>query len=110
MKANSIRSDAAGMGDAEFLQRLRKLIGRDCEHLGKRCKLIEILTDEGTLVLEARDGIPPIQTDQYGHAAYRANEVVQIPIFAADREQPSDELMDLLACLGACADQEEAQG
>jgi hypothetical protein len=90
----------------EFLRRLRRLIGRDCAHAGRRCKLIEILADEGTIVLETRGGIPPIQTDQYGQAAYRANEIIQVPIFGPDSDELSEDLMELLACLGACADEE----
>lgn len=94
------------MEDAGFLQRLRKLIGRDCGYLGKRCRLIEILADEGTLVLETREAIPPIQIDQYGQAAYRGNEVVQIPLYGENPEELSDELIELLACLNACDEQQ----
>jgi len=91
------------MTDDAFLDRLRGLIGRDCEYLGGRCRLIDVLADEGTLVLERRGGLPAIQTDQYGHASHRGSEVLQIPIFGKDRDHFSDELMDLLACLSACA-------
>jgi hypothetical protein len=93
------------MEDADFLRRLRRLIGRECEHLGRRCRLIEILADEGTLVLETREGLPPIHADQYGQAAFRANEVVHIPIYGADRDALSEDLLQLLACLGKCADE-----
>jgi hypothetical protein len=89
------------MTDDGFLDRLRGLIGRDCEYLGGHCRLVEVLPDEGTVVLERRAGTPPIQTDQYGQASHRANEVVQIPIFGADRDHFSDELMDLFASLSA---------
>lgn len=87
--------------DRGFLQRLRKLIGRDCEFLGKRCRLVEVLADEGVLILEAHERLPPIQTDQYGQAAYRANDLMQIPIFGRDGTSFSEEIMDLLACLSA---------
>lgn len=90
------------MNDDGFLDRLRGLIGRDCEHLGRRCRLVEVLADEGVLVLESRGGLPPVQLDQFGQASHRANEVVQIPIFGADRDHFSDELMDLFNCLSAC--------
>ena len=39
--------------------------------------------------------------DQFGQASHRGNEVVQIPIFGADRDHFSDELMDLFNCLSA---------
>ena len=94
-----MRSEANGSNDSSFMQRLRRLIGRDCRYLGRRCRLVEILPDEGILVLEVREGIPPIQLDQYGQAAYRANEVTQIPIFGADPEDLSDDLLELLAHL-----------
>lgn len=89
------------LNDSAFMQRLRRLIGRDCSYLGRRCRLVELLADEGTLVLETREGMPPIQTDLYGQAAYRANEVMHIPIFAEDRESISDDLLELLAHLDA---------
>ena len=91
------------MTDDGFLDRLRGLIGRDCEYLGGHCRLVEVLADEGAVVLERRGGLPPIQPDQYGHASHRGNEVVQIPIFGADRDHFSDELLDLFACLSACS-------
>jgi hypothetical protein len=89
------------VNDAAFLQRLRSLIGRDCRYLGRRCHMVEILADEGTLVLETRDGVTPIQTDQYGHAAFRAHEFVHVPIFDEDRNALSDDLLDLLANINA---------
>jgi len=87
-----------------LLQRLRKLIGRDCEFLGKHCRLVEILEDEGVLVLETHEQLPPIQKDQYGHASYRANDTMQIPIFGRDGTSFSEEIMDLLACLSTRGD------
>mgnify|MGYP001278157918 CR=1 FL=1 len=90
------------MTDDTFLDRLRDLIGRDCEYLGAHCRLVEVLADEGILVLERRGGLPPIQTDQYGYASHRGTEVMQIPIFGADRDHFSEDLLDLFACLSAC--------
>lgn len=90
------------MDDSIFFDRLRRLIGRECEHLGKRCRLIEVLADEAALVLEVRERLPPIQTDQYGQAAWRAPEVIQVPVFA-DAEELSDDLKDILARLQATA-------
>jgi len=89
------------MTDDGFLDRLRGLIGRDCEYLGRHCRLVEVLPGDGILVLEQHGGVPPIQSDQYGHASHRGNEIIQVPIFGADRDHFSDELMDLFACLSA---------
>jgi hypothetical protein len=92
--------------DTGFLQRLRRLIGRDCSFLGQRYRLVEVLTDEGTLVLEARGGTPPIQTDQYGQAAFRAHEILHVSIHGPDPEELSDDLMDLLASLSRGGDEQ----
>jgi hypothetical protein len=88
-----------GENNRGLLQRLRSLIGRDCQFLGKRCRLVEILTDEGVLILETHERLPPIQTDQYGQAAYRANETMQVPIFGRDGASFSEEIMDLFSGL-----------
>lgn len=85
--------------DAGLLQRLRKLIGQECEYLGKPCRLVEILTDEAILILKTREQLPPIQTNQYGQALFRGDDLIQVPIFGRDRNQFSDELIDLLVHL-----------
>lgn len=91
------------MDDESFLQRLRGLIGRECDYLGRRCTLIEVLADEGTVVLEVREHLPPIQTDQYGQALYRGSEVIQVPIFGATGSELSEDLLDLLSRLPVAA-------
>jgi hypothetical protein len=63
---------------------------------------LDILEGDGweedeTLILEAREQLPPIQTNLYGHAAYRANDVLQIPIFDRDQTSFSEEIMSLFA-------------
>ena len=90
---------ADGEIDRVVMQRLRKLIGRDCAYVGKACLIVDILADQGALVLEARERLPPIQGDQYGRAAYRSNELLQIPIFGSDKTSLSEEIMDLFATL-----------
>ncbi len=87
------------MTDDAFTQRLRSLIGRDCCYYGRDCRIIEILVDnnqdQGHLVLEAFDAVPPIQTDQFGQAVFRANEHIEVPIQGPQGEF-SEELMHLL--------------
>jgi hypothetical protein len=80
---------------------LRRLIGRECRYLGRRCRLIEVLGDEGVVVLEMHEETPPIQTDQYGHPVSRANELLQVPIAGSDPGELSDELLDLLSLIGS---------
>jgi hypothetical protein len=94
------------LDEAEFLRRLRGLIGRECTHMGRSCRLVEILADEGALVMETRERTPPIQMDQYGQPTCRGNEIVQIPIFGRNTDELSEDLMDILACLHACVSED----
>ncbi len=92
------------MTDPAFTHRLRALIGRHCCYFGRDCRIVEILaeadSDQGHLVLEAFDQLPPIQTDQFGQAVFRANEHIEVPIHGAQGDF-SDELMHLLDSLQA---------
>jgi hypothetical protein len=90
--------------ESGFVSRLRRLIGRECRYLGRRCRLVEVLGDEGVVVLEMYEEPPPIQIDQYGHPAHRANELLQVPIAGSDPSELSDELLDLLSLLGSAGD------
>ena len=89
------------MLDRELMRRMRKLIGRRCTYLGQRCTLIEVLADDNALVLSLDESLPPIQTDLYGQASHRANEVWQIPIFGENPSQLSDELLEFLVAVRA---------
>jgi hypothetical protein len=92
------------MSDDPFIQRLRSLIGRNCRYLGRDCRIVEVLSEAhgspGEVVLEAIDGIPPIQTDQFGQAVFRSNEHIEIPIQGPEGDF-SEELMLLLETLDA---------
>ncbi len=94
------------MNNQTYSQRLRTLIGRNCQYFGRDCRIVEILpetdTDHGQLVLEVFDALPPIQTDQFGQAVFRGNEHIEVPIQGTQGEF-SDELMHLLDGLGAPA-------
>lgn len=83
------------MTDHIIIERLRRLIGRDCRWLGRTCRIVEVLPAEATLVLELREDRPPVQIDQYGQAAYRANEILELALFDADGGF-SEDLMLLL--------------
>lgn len=93
--------------DLGLLARLRNLIGRECVFLGKPCRLVEVLADQGVMILEARERLPPIQTDQYGQAAFRANDTIQVRIFGPDPSSFSEEMMDLFASLNTGGDHPE---
>ncbi len=96
---HSFDHQSNNLNDQYFLDKLRPLIGRDCDYLGRHCRLIEILPDQDLLVLEHRETTPPIQTDQYGQASFRGNDIVQIPIHDRDGDSFSEEMMDLFSCL-----------
>jgi len=98
------------MTDHVIIHRLRRLIGRDCRWLGRDCRIVEVLPQEARLVLEMQEETPPVQIDQYGQAAYRGNEIVELPLFD-DAGGFSEDLMLLLdeltddarATAGGCA-------
>jgi hypothetical protein len=85
--------------DQEVLRRLRNLIGRNCAYLGRRCLIIDVVSEEGALILETREGPPPIQVDQYGQPTNRANELLQVPIYGSGESWYSEEILDLFASL-----------
>jgi hypothetical protein len=89
------------MNDSQsFMERLRRIIGRECRFYGRSCRVVEILIDEGLLVLESREPTPPIQADQYGQAAYRANDHIEVTLFDQAGDL-SEDLMQLLDGLSA---------
>lgn len=61
--------------------------------------LIELLADEGTVILRCDESTPPIQRDQFGQALRRASETHQVAIFDADGENLSADMLDLMAGL-----------
>lgn len=60
--------------------RLAALSGRELDWLGRRCRIVEVLSDGPALVLEAVDAEPAIQANQYGEATRRAVEVHTVPL------------------------------
>jgi hypothetical protein len=83
------------MNDSSFTERLRSLIGRDCRYYGRPCRIVEVLAGEDRLILEARDTLPPIQADQYGQAAFRGNEHIDVRLFD-EGEALSEDLLHIL--------------
>lgn len=82
----------------EFLTRLRTHLGRRCQHAGRHWRLVEVLVADGRLVLESQDPEPPIQADQYGNAAFRAPEHLELALFTEGGE-PTKDLTRLLQAL-----------
>lgn len=91
------------MDGGELLDHLRNLVGRECEHLGDRCTLLDVLWGEGVVVLRVELTVPPIQPDQYGRPSFRTQELREIPIFGEGRKTCSEELLDLFSRMGNAA-------
>ena len=87
------------MIDPHLIDRLSTLLGRTCLHRGQPWRLIDLLPEEGLLVLESAEDRPAIQLDQFGRASHRAPEIRQIPVLAGDSEALSQELEELLGVL-----------
>ncbi len=86
--------------DDALRERLVKLIGRDCDHLGERCTLLDLVWPEGVMVLRTRSTTSVIHPDQYGQASCRLPELREVPVFAEDPSTYSQEFIELLASLG----------
>lgn len=79
--------------DAQFL---KSLMGRQVLFQGRRHAVIEILPDEGQLVLQDEHH-QVIQDNAYGRAYRRVHETVLIPIFIQpDTLNPDLESLQLL--------------
>jgi hypothetical protein len=89
--------------DEAFFTRMRKLIGGRCLYLNQRCTLLEVMAEEAILILRCEDGLPPVQSDQFGHASRRVSETLQVNILDEDGDNLSADAMDLLASFEARA-------
>ena len=84
------------LDDNLLLERMRSLIGSRFTYLHRDWVLIEVLGNEGQLVLSALQGTAPIQPDQYGQPSRRVPENLTIPVFSQDGESLSEDAMMLL--------------
>jgi hypothetical protein len=82
--------------DPQLIARLKALIGQPVTHEGQACRVLDLLTAEGLLILEVTDSPPGIQLDQFGHASHRGPILGQIPILGQDGSGPSEALAALL--------------
>lgn len=89
------------MGDQDWLKRVRDKIGQDCQYLGMRCTLVEVLPEDGLLVLRplSPGALSPIQLDQFGQPRRRALEMLQVPLFSDGGTGLSEEAQGLLGSL-----------
>ncbi|MEW8015548.1 MAG: hypothetical protein AB2807_12435 [Candidatus Sedimenticola endophacoides] len=83
--------------DQQLIRRLRPLIGNRYRYLQQEWSLVEVLVDEGSLVLSSLPGGYAIQHDQSGRASRRGPETRLIPVFDTRGGGYSEELQKLLA-------------
>jgi hypothetical protein len=84
------------MIDPHLHKRLSRLLGCTCLHRGQSWRLLDLLPQEGLLVLESAEPRPGIQLDQFGRASYRAPDLHQVPLFSKGGDALSAELEELL--------------
>ena len=84
------------LDDNLLLERMRSLIGSHFTYLQRDWILVEVLRDEGELILSALQGSAPIQPDQYGQPSRRVTENLSISVFSEDGESLSEDVMMLL--------------
>lgn len=85
------------MDDKDFIQRIRPLIGNHFVHLGRKWELIEVLADEGAVVLAAPSHTAVIQTNLFGEPSRKGPETVLVPLYGSSHDTLSEELIELLA-------------
>ena len=85
------------MDHATILRRMQSLIGKRFRYHGQTWALVDVLDEEGGVVLRNLDGGRPIQADQFGRASRRADETWLVPVFSADGDVLSEDLTELLA-------------
>lgn len=85
------------MNDRDYIQRIRPLIGNHFIHLGREWELIEVLADEGAVVLSDPSRRSVIQTNLFGEPSRRGPETVLVPLYGNDQDTLSEELIELLA-------------
>ena len=63
---------------------LRSLIGHAVKFRGRELRIVEILEDGPSLVLEQAQGARAIHGNQYGEAGRRSPDTWTLPVFASD--------------------------
>ncbi len=74
-------------------------VGRECTHLGYRCRWMDVIWPDGIVVLRLESSPARVHTDQYGQASFRMAELREVRIFGDDPETYSDEFLELLRSL-----------
>lgn len=72
------------------LQTLRDAIGRVIHFRGQPCRIIEILDDGPTVVIECLDADKAIQANQFGDASRRVAQLLSVPVFGKQKDLNPD--------------------
>lgn len=89
------------MNNSDFTRRLSALIGRDCVIDGEKWSVLDVLSDEATLVLQRQDAAEaPIQEDAFGSPLRRAPATRTVAVFS-DEGELNEEARELLLALQA---------
>jgi len=72
------------MKTEQIVASLRQMVGIELRHEGVCCRLLEILEDGPSLVLEDCEKNTSIQENQYGGLWRRVPRIYTIPVISAD--------------------------
>lgn len=67
-----------------LISRLRAQIGLSVRCSGRACKIIEVLEQGPSLILQCDNGDAVIQGDQFGSATRRVPRTLTVPVLTAD--------------------------
>lgn len=77
------------------IEQLRGLIGLGIIHEGESCRVIEVIEDSLSIVVEHEERSPAIQSDQHGHANRRVPQTTIIPVLNAIGDEFSQQFLCL---------------
>lgn len=75
------------------------MIGNHVHYLEQDWVLIDVLADEGAIILSSLERDAPIQPDQYGQPARRSPETLLVPLFDSNTEAYTEEAMEIFSNL-----------
>ncbi|NNG13575.1 MAG: hypothetical protein HKM22_00275 [Gammaproteobacteria bacterium] len=75
------------------IEQLRGLLGLQVLHQGEVCRVVEVIEDSLSIVVEHEDRDPAIQSDQHGHANRRVPQTAIIPVLNAIGDEFSQQFL-----------------
>lgn len=77
------------------IDQLRGLINLRIIHQGEYCRVIEVIEENLSIVVEHEERDPTIQSDQHGHASRKVPQTAIIPVL----NSTGDEFSSTFLCL-----------